>query len=87
MIMITAVYVGKRSPSKGQFTFSPSVVAFLTSKGCFSDLVEKGAGEGAASFEWKEINEVIFQGMKGLFIIAPLNTRSTDSSPVQATRP
>lgn len=51
MIMIMAVYVGKRSPSKGQFIFSLSVVAFLTSKGCFSELVEKRAGEGAAVFE------------------------------------
>lgn len=71
MIMITAMYVEKRSPSKGQSMFSRSVVAFLILKCCFSDLVEKRAGECATAFKWREINEVIFQGVEGVFIISP----------------
>lgn len=71
MIMITAMCVRKRSPSRGQSTFSLSVVAFLTLKRCFSDLAEERAGECVAAFKWREMNEVIFQGMEGVFIITP----------------
>lgn len=77
----------KTVPKQGSVHIQPLCGRLLTSKGCFSELVKKRAGEGVAAFEWREINEVIFQGLEGLFIITPLNMVSTDSSPAQHTRP